>query len=515
MDFNSKRWVRLAIVWGSISGLFAGCTSTHHSGEVASQPGLPYPLDSIPGDWVKHQNRWFEFYLPPGWRSHEWTGIDSYIGEIYTDDEKLVIQCDDINFGWNPYEKWGNNSMVRYALDSVDGERVLYSVTADHYAAILLFNGYQMFTTDSLTQSEFEKVCQIFQTFQLRKESYGDYYLKTYKNGRYYAPEDPFMDRIYLVSYFLEDLGFVRQKEKVLTELSDLSAHWWLQVFTKHYRWKTDSLLYPTHQDWQSIQSIRQVEFTKQWKFVFEEWQFKDSQDAQKWLEVVLATKHFDDRKPPRIFWIKDHKLYFIVATAAKDWMEHGEKITERFAERKIPLIRLFNQPLEVKTYKKAKRGANSGTLLPKPYFYQPPDPGLFYEYFWFYELRPKFPQESFDGLRLKTYIHDQTIGTYEDVSESFIGIKSRLEDPDLRLLNLVGKTEDYLTQTFGFQSVAGRPDYIIEWYGRDVLIIHLKGHSSGQRVVEWFNFIRTGLDFRKDSLPEELWYFDEQIPGK
>lgn len=177
--------------------------------------------------------------------------------------------------------------------------------------------------------------------------------------------------------------------------------------------------------------------------------------------------------------------------------------------EKESPLIRLLNHPLDLKEYKIKKRGANSSFISKAPWFYQPDTVGTYFSYFWFQQLRSKYPPEQlFNGLVIKTYIHGHKVGTYEDVVEDLTGIKSRLPDPDLKDLDLVGKDLQFLETTYGIRPNY-KEEYIIEEHNGIILIIHINNQK-----VQWFNYLRANLQLNHEDIPEALLYFEEQVPN-
>lgn len=174
--------------------------------------------------------------------------------------------------------------------------------------------------------------------------------------------------------------------------------------------------------------------------------------------------------------------------------------------EKETPLISLLNHPLDIKEYKHKKRGANSSVINKEPWYYQPDTVGTYFSYFWFLQLRAKYPAEQlFNGLVVKTYIHGKQLGNYDTVVEDLIGLKSRLADPDLGKLDLVGKEQQFLLTNFGIRPNY-REEYIIEGVNGTLLIIYLKDEK-----VQWFNYLRTHLKLENEDIPEALLHFEEQ----
>ncbi|MGL1889656.1 MAG: hypothetical protein OCD76_24290 [Reichenbachiella sp.] len=231
--------------------------------------------------------------------------------------------------------------------------------------------------------------------------------------------------------------GFSLKKERTLTTKSDWERHWWFNIFLKNRR--RDTTNFPLTKDWQTIKEIRQYTIKKTWNIVIEEWQIESEQAAQRWLSIIIKTQRLDDHKPPRAYWIAGDKLYFIMTTAAQDWFAHSDELVQLFSGSNKRFLNLFNDPLDLATYKKGN-AANGSTRQGEPYLLKPDTVGTYYDYFWFKKLRREYSaQQSFSGLNIRTYIYGLEIGTFEEVAEELIGVKSRLEDPLLRKLNLVG----------------------------------------------------------------------------
>lgn len=191
-----------------------------------------------------------------------------------------------------------------------------------------------------------------------------------------------------------------------------------------------------------------------------------------------------------------------------KDTVIHSvDEQAEGIPDKEQSLIDLFNHPLDLKKYKLKKRGANSSVITPQPYYYQPDTTGSYFSYFWFQQLRSQYPADQlFDGLVIKTFIYGEEIGTYKEVSEELIGIKSRLADPDLGGLDLVGKDMNFLESELGL-TINFEEQYIIERHNSRILIIYVDNQK-----VQWFNYLHTSLQPNVE-IPEALLYFEEQVP--
>lgn len=151
-----------------------------------------------------------------------------------------------------------------------------------------------------------------------------------------------FLLRIDKVSGLLSDWGFHKEQKVVFRNREDFSSHWWLAIFDRKSR--IDTSHFPSASDWQDIREISQFTFKKNWKYVIEEWQFSDSHAARRWLNIVVKTRRLDDQKPPRIYWIEENKMYFVMATAAYDWFEYSNELIKAFSGREVSDIHLSNE---------------------------------------------------------------------------------------------------------------------------------------------------------------------------
>ena len=172
-------------------------------------------------------------------------------------------------------------------------------------------------------------------------------------------------------------------------------------------------------------------------------------------------------------------------------------------------LIHLFEDPIDLRTYKIKKRGANSSATRKRTYFHQPDTVGTHYKYFWFHNYRrdPAITN-AHDAVMVNTYIYGDTITTYEEVNEALISIKGMVEDPDLGRLNVVGLTRPEVHERFGEAQITFKDLYVYE-HRKDILIL-----SFQEDQVAWFNFVRTNLELASiEDLPPELKYHNERIP--
>lgn len=308
---------------------------------------------------------------------------------------------------------------------------------------------------------------------------------------------DPFEIKISEARDSLLNWGFNNPEEKIITQRDELKKHWWLKIFDR-YRDRS-----PSEKDWNAIKQVRQLWFKKTWKFVIEEWTFDSEKSAQKWLNTALNTERLDDHKPPREYWTENNKLYFVMATAAKDWFEHGRQLTEIIAGKKIALFSFMNRPIKLKEYKKSQGQSNSGIWGHKPYFYRPDTVGTYYRYFLFQKFFRKHGNKSVNGLVIGTYVYGKTIGDYNKVEEELMSIKAKYNEPKLHF-DLVGYTKDQVVELFG-KGENRDTQNLVYFHDHSILILHFE-----QEKVAWFRYLRIKdpINVVKD-VPNELFEYE------
>jgi len=178
-------------------------------------------------------------------------------------------------------------------------------------------------------------------------------------------------------------------------------------------------------------------------------------------------------------------------------------------ATMKQALIDLFQDPLDLRTYKINKRGSNSSSIIRRPYFRYIDTVGHYFHYFWFHSYRRDASvSNAQEAVILNTYIYGETIGQYEKVDEALISIKGMVNDPDLDRLNVVGLTRQGVHDQYGRADIRDQNLYVYE-YMKDILILHFENDQ-----VDWFNFLRTNLELTSlEDLPAELMYYNERVP--
>jgi len=243
--------------------------------------------------------------------------------------------------------------------------------------------------------------------------------------------------------------GFTADPEGIVEVDPGLyNKHWWLKHFFKRNSHRVDSM--PSVSDFEQIQRIRQVSFKKGWKWVFEEWEFADRDAAERWLQLIVLNHDMDGQKPPREFWMINNRIYFLMATAAKDWFEHGEDLVRIMTGRKRGLIRLLFNPFVLEKFKKRKGGSNSSTSGKSIEWYEPEYEGFYYYYLLFNTPRRLPETVRFRDFRLYVYKLGKDPGFYEDRNEILIGVESKFRDPDLRRLDLVETTIQVINEYLG-----------------------------------------------------------------
>ncbi len=324
--------------------------------------------------------------------------------------------------------------------------------------------------------------------------------------------KDPFDELLEVAAPLLLSWNFEVRDTLTYKDSTDWKSHWWLKVLSgSPNRRLVSSQYWPTEADYKMIVRIRQHQFVRNWKYVLEEWTFTEPVGARRWFEIAENTQRVDDAKPPRYFWVRNDKLIFLMATAARDWFEHSDELLTTMRGQKPALLRLFEDPIDLRAYKLSKRGANSSSIIRRPYFLQLDTVGHYFNYFWFHSYRMDASiSNSLDAVRLNTYIYGETIGRYEDVEEELISIKGMVRDPELDRLNVVGFSRQDIHDQFGLPMLKEQ-NLSVYVHKQDMLILHFDDDQ-----VEWFNFLRTNLELTSMAdLPPELKYYNERIPVK
>lgn len=487
--------------------LFFSCSESAKSDEeeIANTPILtefPYKAE-IDDDWRPAGSLWFDFYLPPSWKTIDGFGLDSNIGDILAQDSTSILYFDDLSFGKQTLNENSFDSSYFFSVHPDSNSKMFFEPNSKN-AMLVSHNSYWLRTRDDLTEEQFEIACKILRTATLKASAFSDGYFSNYDSGKYYNPSpDLFKAKLSLRSRELSKWGFEFEGENLFQERIDFQQHWWLKIFRSRRNTRQSDFL-PTDRDFSKIKSIKQFTYKKNWKFIIEEWKLDSEKSAKRWLQIAVKTKDLDDAKPPRVFWREGANLYFVMATAARDWFEHGNELAELISSKKRGLLKLFNEPLDLPKYK-AETNANSGIKTKKEYHYQPDTIGSHYRYFWFHHLRGKFREEAATDLSIHSYVYGNTIGNYSEVTEELISVKSRLPDPKLQNFNLVGMSKEDIEEYYGFSNGLG--DLRWEKHNDDLIVLHFQDN-----LVEWFNYVHTNLgDQHFYLLPGELHNFEEE----
>lgn len=304
--------------------------------------------------------------------------------------------------------------------------------------------------------------------------------------------------------------GFTKRTEKQFATTEEYKNHWFFKSFFRkdnvlRLQKLYPSIVMPSQRDWNGIENIKQVNFTKGWKYVIEEWAFANEKSAYAWLDIALGAKYLDNAKPPRIFWIEGNKMYFIMATASADWSAFGEQIIKLATGKTRWLIQLLNRPLEIKEFKKKAGGANGGPRHNLPFYYKPDTIGTYYEYFWFHALRRQYGEnQSIDYLFVETYIYGEKIGLYNKVDEALISIKAKASHRSLGLIDLVGKLREDIEHLYGKAHWEHKGTHVYH-HNKSFLILHYI-----ESKVDWFRYIKTNLTLGEiNKLPPDYFEYN------
>lgn len=284
---------------------------------------------------------------------------------------------------------------------------------------------------------------------------------------------DPFYALVDLAKDSLISWGFELQEEPVILEPESYRYHWYLKHYMRPNHHARDTM--PSQSALQQFQ-VRQAVFKKQWKFLIEEWKFESRDDAESWMHIINRNYRMDDQKPPRELWLDNNRIYFVVATAAKDWFEHGKELVELLTERDLYLVRLLNNPLNVADFKESKGGSNSGNRRSKHHF-TPSSPGMHY-YFSLFNTPLRIPEyKRLGGLVIETYKYAEVAGDYFDKDEILVGIYANYQDRDLGRMNWVNQPLATLMDQLGEPHYED-PEKIIYFQAQRLLAFQIENDS-------------------------------------
>jgi hypothetical protein len=162
----------------------------------------------------------------------------------------------------------------------------------------------------------------------------------------------------------------------------------------------------------------------------------------------------------------------------------------------------LIEYPEDIILYKSRKKGANNGGGRVPDFCYKPDSVGFYLGFLLFYpepiNLRDK--SEWFDGLRVSVYRFGTEYGHYRDSSDIFISLKTKVQEPELRSFNLVGKSRGYIKDMLGDRYVTTDGCMIYSRTNK-VLVINFKDDK-----VAWFKYTILQKNFREyEMIPAKL----------
>lgn len=164
----------------------------------------------------------------------------------------------------------------------------------------------------------------------------------------------------------------------------------------------------------------------------------------------------------------------------------------------------LIEYPEDIMLYKSRKRGANNGSAHAKKYYHTPDTIGFFYHFLLFYPKPPRIhPSEMFDGMGLIVYRYGKQIGHYGDTNEEFISLWSKVNEPELRTFDLVGKSASDITALLG-DNYFTKDKLRIYTSTNKVLVVSMNGDT-----VDWFRYTILNFEIKSaDDLPHDLSEF-------
>lgn len=258
--------------------------------------------------------------------------------------------------------------------------------------------------------------------------------------------------------------------------VEDYKKHWYLRHFYKSGHVLMDTV--PSEKQLQEM-TIRQISYKRNWKWILEEWEFTSRDEAEIWLYLIQRNHRIDDGKPPRALWLNGNKLYFVVATAAVDWSESKNLLIPMLTGHSTNLIRLLFQPIDIVEFKKKKGISNSSPANYKDK-YKSAKQGFHYLYTLF-KTPSNLPETvRFTGFKLYSYKFGNQGGDFFDQNELLVGLKATYEDPDLGMLDWVGKSLDDFIQVYGEPTF--KQQYKVAYYYLERAIV-LK--IDNDRIIE------------------------------
>jgi hypothetical protein len=163
----------------------------------------------------------------------------------------------------------------------------------------------------------------------------------------------------------------------------------------------------------------------------------------------------------------------------------------------------LIEYPEDIVLYKSRKKGSNSGGANIADYYYRPDSVGFYLGFLLFHPMPLNYRGSEgdwFDGLRVGVYRYGTKIGHYHDSTEVFISLKAKLQEPELRSFNLVGKSADYVKGMLG-KKYKSLDSCMIYSSTNKVLVVHLLNEK-----VTWFKYVILQNDFTDfEEIPTSL----------
>jgi len=284
--------------------------------------------------------------------------------------------------------------------------------------------------------------------------------------------------------------GFDSPYQVQYNSIDKFKTHWLLKTAFRQsiisnierYNYRKENI--PDSSDWHQIKQINQYKFGHGWQFVLEEWQFINGSAALNWLSKIRMLTRLDDAKPPRVFWLENDRIYFIMSVAARDWFEKSAELIHLMAGTTQFNIELRNVLLDLPALKLALGQSNSGLYTLPNYCFMPDSSGFGYRYFWFISLRQQHREQAINGLELYSYVNNEVADFY-NTNKEIIGLKIALDDRKLGRRNLVGRNVDELLMSLGLNKTTSDSIDIVK-FENDVLFLH-----SQNREITRLSYLR------------------------
>jgi hypothetical protein len=309
--------------------------------------------------------------------------------------------------------------------------------------------------------------------------------------------------------------GYKTKVENLLKTHADFNSHWLLKLyFNRQLMAKTKSnrprVFIPTASDWQHLVGISQVSYLKGSGHIVEEWKLTNEVAAIKWTRIINDAGKIGGFNPTLTFWAEANKIYMVITKGSTDERHHQSDLVKLMSGHNTKFIKMMTQPLDLPTFKKLAKGANSGSANQFLIYLKPDTTGHYYRYFNFQSLNlayRKIQGLTFTGLVLYTYINGEKIGWYNKVDEDFISVKAKVEYGGLGVLNIVGKNKKELAIEFGEPQHTYK-EFDVYYHNKTFLLLH---YENGK--VAWFRYIRTNITLHEiDQIPMNLLRYDEHF---